>query len=277
MCDVLLRLFLVLMLTECLSSLQLPDLPVALRQAVGLGGPGDAVGEVTVDRNARNRFKSRLQAKGMSTLSPLSSPRHHGVHNGGLGEINRRISDLKVEGGGGAPCSQSIMDLHARLAPPGTTTATPGTTLGTTLADIRRDSNSTVSTYYGSMRSADLGSSRRSSGVSATSNYRRSNLCELSQQKLNFALFCSTGVWRLLPSYPESRGGHAGLPVRPDLSGQLPPLLTAEHLCLRGHSPTWTTGPVFHLQPRSAGELRNNHTYEYPGWIKLKRKYQLAK
>lgn len=139
--------------------MQLPDLPVALRQAVGLG-PGDAAAEVTVDRNARNRFKSRLQAKGMSTLSPLSSPRHHGVANGGIGDINRRISDLKVEGG--APCSQSIMDLHARLAPPGTTS----TTLGTTLADNRRDSNSTVSTYYGSMRSADLGSSRRSSGVS---------------------------------------------------------------------------------------------------------------
>ncbi|KAE8745003.1 hypothetical protein FOCC_FOCC008415, partial [Frankliniella occidentalis] len=144
------------------DELDLPALPVTLRQAVGLGPGGDGVAEVGVDRNARNRFKSRLHAKG------LGSPRHHGG-GGVIGEINRRIGDLKVEGstttnttttGNGA---QHIMDLHARLAPPGTTT--------TALPDNRRDSNSTVSTYYGSMRSADLGSSRRSSGVSAVSSH----------------------------------------------------------------------------------------------------------
>jgi hypothetical protein len=35
----------------------------------------------------------------------------------------------------------------------------------TTTPEIRRDSNSTVSTYYGSMKSSDLESSRRSSQV----------------------------------------------------------------------------------------------------------------
>lgn len=152
-------------LTMTLDPLQLPDLPVALRQAVGLGAGGDGVAEVSVDRNARNRFKPRLHAKG------LGSPRHHGVAAGvagvagGIGEINRRISDLKVEAGStpASPGSPHIMDLHARLAPPGTTN-----TASTTVPDIRRDSNSTVSTYYGSARSADLASSRRSSGVSVS-------------------------------------------------------------------------------------------------------------
>ncbi|KAK3920248.1 Transcriptional activator cubitus interruptus [Frankliniella fusca] len=162
---------------EWVETEELSALPVSLRQAVGIGGSGDGGGlaEVGVERNARNRFKSRLHAKG------LGSPRHHGggVHGGGhggvIGEINRRIGDLKVEGsttttttgsgtGGGGGGTQHITDLHARLAPPGTTT-------GTALPDNRRDSNSTVSTYYGSMRSADLGSSRRSSGVSAVSSH----------------------------------------------------------------------------------------------------------
>lgn len=52
--------------------------------------------------------------------------------NGGLTDINKRITDLKMGGG-----------------------------INT---EIRRDSNSTVSTYYGSMKS-DIESSRRSSQV----------------------------------------------------------------------------------------------------------------
>lgn len=55
---------------------------------------------------------------------------------GNLTELNRRITDLKMAGS------------------------------TNTTAEIRRDSNSTVSTYYGSMKSADLYSSRRSSQVS---------------------------------------------------------------------------------------------------------------
>lgn len=210
---------------------QLPDLPVALRQAVGLG-TGDGVAEVSVDRNARNRFKSRLHAKG------LASPRHHGGHglgghgghglggNIGIGEINRRISDLKVESG--TTGSQNIMDLHARLAPPGTTTGT------TTVPDIRRDSNSTVSTYYGSMRSADLGSSRRSSGVSGLC-YLDGAECPSNlrhpQDPSNRA-HSLAGVRRLLA--PPQASGHARIAVRPDLSGELPPLVAAERLVRLG-------------------------------------------
>ena len=55
--------------------------------------------------------------------------------NMGITELNKRITDLKMAG-------------------------------GNTTAEIRRDSNSTVSTYYGSSKSTDLYSSRRSSQVS---------------------------------------------------------------------------------------------------------------
>lgn len=70
---------------------------------------------------------------------------------GNIGELNRRITDLKMENGAR---QTTLTDLQLRLQP---------------LSEPRRDSNSTVSTYYGSMRSADFGSRRSSqaSGVSA--------------------------------------------------------------------------------------------------------------
>lgn len=187
-------------LTPTLDPLQLPDLPVALRQAVGLGAGGDGVAEVNVDRNARNRFKPRLHAKG------LGSPRHHGVAAGvagGIGEINRRISDLKVEAGStpASPGSPHIMDLHARLAPPGTTN-----TASTTVPDNRRDSNSTVSTYYGSMRSADLGSSRRSSGVSYAGLVKTTVPPAVSLSSYDCFVLTATCVRRCLPSRHISPG-----------------------------------------------------------------------
>lgn len=66
-----------------------------------------------------------------------------------LGDLSRRIIDLKVEGGGRATIQTQIIDLQQ----PNDTTIT-----------TRRDSCSTVSTYYGSMRSGDM--SRRSSQIS---------------------------------------------------------------------------------------------------------------
>ena len=103
---------------------------------------------------SRNRLKGRLNVKGMPSLSPgivgLRGSRITGPQ-GNLGDLNRRITDLKMEGG---TRQTSLSDLQLRLQP---------------LGEPRRDSNSTVSTYYGSMRSADFGSRRSSqaSGVSA--------------------------------------------------------------------------------------------------------------
>lgn len=103
---------------------------------------------------SRNRLKGRLNAKGIPNM-PIGVANMRGIHGvapqGNIGELNKRITDLKMEGGGGGQTRQtSLSDLQLRLQPFG---------------EPRRDSNSTISTYYGSMRSADL-SSRRSSQAS---------------------------------------------------------------------------------------------------------------
>lgn len=104
---------------------------------------------------SRNRLKGRLNAKAMPPLSTgmvgLRGTRIIGPQ-GNIGDLNRRITDLKMEGG--TTRQTSLSDLQLRLQP---------------LNEPRRDSNSTVSTYYGSMRSTDFGSRRSSqaSGVSA--------------------------------------------------------------------------------------------------------------
>lgn len=101
---------------------------------------------------ARNRLKNRLQNKGISALPPLPNITASVRRNITVGDLNRRITDLKMEGG--TQTQTQTVDLQLRL---GTNTIP------------RRDSNSTVSTYYGSMKSTDLGSSRRSSQASAAS------------------------------------------------------------------------------------------------------------
>ncbi|CAL7934114.1 unnamed protein product [Xylocopa violacea] len=136
------------------DDLDIADLPVALRAMVG--GMESQQQQQPPPPTSRNRLKGRLNAKGMSNL-PVSVSGMRGTRGigpqGNIGDLNRRITDLKMEGGG--PARQtSLSDLQLRLQP---------------LNEPRRDSNSTVSTYYGSMKSTDFGSRRSSqaSGVSA--------------------------------------------------------------------------------------------------------------
>ncbi|XP_073971913.1 transcriptional activator cubitus interruptus isoform X1 [Rhodnius prolixus] len=108
------------------QDMDLYDLPAALQAVVGLAPPP------TVSR--LHTMRPKIQNKPTPTLPPL--PSVHGNKrgtNGGLTDLNKRITDLKM----------------------GTQSQT----------EVRRDSNSTVSTYYGSMKS-DIESSRRSSQVS---------------------------------------------------------------------------------------------------------------
>lgn len=107
---------------------------------------------------SRNRMKGRLNAKNIPNM-PIGVANVRGSRGvalqGNIGDLNRRITDLKMEsgGGGGQTRQTSLSDLQLRLQP---------------LGEPRRDSNSTVSTYYGSMKSTDFGS-RRSSQASAVS------------------------------------------------------------------------------------------------------------
>jgi transcriptional activator cubitus interruptus len=83
-----------------------------------------------------------------------------GIH---IGDLPKHFTDLKMDGSKStANVTQTqLIDLQLNLAP-GQTNAQKQMQQ----AILRRDSNSTVSTYYGSMCSGELGSSRRSSQAS---------------------------------------------------------------------------------------------------------------
>jgi hypothetical protein len=87
-----------------------------------------------------------------------------GLH---LSDLPKHFTDLKVEGcrNTGSVTQTQLIDLQLNLAS-GQTNAQKQMQQQ---AILRRDSNSTVSTYYGSMCSGDLGSSRRSSQASQVS------------------------------------------------------------------------------------------------------------
>lgn len=137
------------------EDLGIEDLPEVLRAMVGIGTTDR--GSVTVgSQGSRNRIKLRLQAKSTSTLQPLTTSQPKNI---GIADLNWRITDLKMESGAGQIQSKvPLADLQQRLQP------------SNTQAQIRRDSNSIVSSYYGSMRSADM--SRKSSLTSQASSMR---------------------------------------------------------------------------------------------------------
>ncbi|KAI4471002.1 transcriptional activator [Holotrichia oblita] len=133
------------------EDLEIDDLPVVLRAMVGIGS--DRANVTVNERLLRNKMKTRLQAKPSTTLQPLTTVQRKNI---GIMDLNRGITDLKVEGGTtGPPQTKSqITDLQQRLQSP-----------GNPQVQIRRDSNSTVSSYYGSM-------SRKSSLTSQASSMR---------------------------------------------------------------------------------------------------------
>lgn len=119
----------------------------------GFGQMGDSV--VTpapmIDRNPR-RFKARLSAKGISSLSNIPEINRRNVRQL---DANKRISDLKTE-----PSITSLggTELSPRLQFPPSTTINPNVNANA----VRRDSIcSNASSFYYSMKSADV--SRRSS------------------------------------------------------------------------------------------------------------------
>lgn len=108
---------------------------------VGLGNDRTNTISAMNDRNTRTRMKSRLQTKYISSGTPSILPQQR--RNVVITDLNKRITDLKMEGG---IQNRSQTDPQTKLQ---------------TNTQTRRDSNSTISSYYGSMRSADM--SRKSS------------------------------------------------------------------------------------------------------------------
>ncbi|XP_021960212.2 transcriptional activator GLI3 isoform X1 [Folsomia candida] len=145
------------------------------------GGPGSHHPE---EYYGGRRFRGRMGAKGFAFQPapiPSSIDTHGPRRNLGIENLNRRITDLKMEGppssnnnypSGGASLAAKPPgnDLNPRLPNPHmqTTLKSPPDQSNAT---TRRDSgNSTLSSYYSSMRSDGGQNSRRSSSLSQTSN-----------------------------------------------------------------------------------------------------------
>uniref|UniRef100_A0A182NE10 C2H2-type domain-containing protein n=1 Tax=Anopheles dirus TaxID=7168 RepID=A0A182NE10_9DIPT len=168
------------------EDLEVADLPYVLREMVDLGGPTGAAA-VSARNNPRNRFKNRINNKGSllgsSPLSNIPEMNSQNMHNYGLGELNRKITDLKMEPGV-TPPPQTMTHPSPAIGKTGPTDSTrpslpPASTTTTMMmmnaylnpaaAQNRRDSNnSTTSSSYYSMRSADI--SRRGSQASQQSS-----------------------------------------------------------------------------------------------------------
>ncbi|CAG9864165.1 unnamed protein product [Phyllotreta striolata] len=135
------------------EDLEIDELPVVLRAMVGIGGERGAL--AVTERTPRVRMKHLTKGKPTAIPSVTNQRKN-------IADLNRRITDLKMEGNNTvtAQTKTQLTDLQQRLQPSG----------GITQAQIRRDSNSTVSSYYGSMRSADM--SRKSSLASQASSMR---------------------------------------------------------------------------------------------------------
>lgn len=156
------------------------DLPIVLREMVGLSpgleenyaGMGESVvapGSIIADRSPRSRFKPRLQAKGISSLSNIPEVNRRNMRPL---EINRRISDLKVESGNGI----SLTPLIGTETQTTRLQFTPTNIFNPTANAVRRDSiSSNASSFYYSMKSADV--SRRSSQGKQGDEKKSINVC----------------------------------------------------------------------------------------------------
>ncbi|XP_076263287.1 transcriptional activator cubitus interruptus isoform X2 [Rhynchophorus ferrugineus] len=123
------------------EDLELEELPVVLRALVGGGAAPTGVGP------------PRLR-------KPVGRPRAPALAQRKIADLNTRITNLKMDTITQPQPKTQLTELQQRLQPP----------ISQQQAQIRRDSSSTVSSYYGSMRSADM--SRKSSLASQVSNMR---------------------------------------------------------------------------------------------------------
>ncbi|KAJ9580705.1 hypothetical protein L9F63_024115, partial [Diploptera punctata] len=176
------------------EELELPELHVPVRALVGGGAEP---GNVSADHNS-HRMK-RLQSKGIAPLPPLPniSGSRRGIH---LSDLNKHLPDLKTENSRSTGTVTQTQLIELQL--PGHSSSQKQQA-----AILRRDSNSTVSTYYGSMRSGDLESSRRSSQASQASamSYARSHMQVGSSYDP-----ISAGSSRRSSQLSNTGGGHSG-------------------------------------------------------------------
>lgn len=149
---------------------------------VGPGGGGGVSVMAPMDNSARARFRSRLHNKGGLVQPPSPGNDYMGASSPrsiyGIGELNRRITDLKVDNPSLSPpqtftetSPKHLLDLGQNYAGnnPGCHYQTSTMMQYNQNMNPRRDSNnSTTSSSYYSMKSCDV--SRRSSQQSYTNS-----------------------------------------------------------------------------------------------------------
>ncbi|KAH8256378.1 hypothetical protein KR032_005299, partial [Drosophila birchii] len=149
---------------NCEDDVDVADLPIVLRAMVNIGSGGNGNG----GGNVRQRFRSRLQTKGLCNIP--ESNNHHRVI--GISELNQRITELKME-----PGVTSVSSPNSDILGYADDMSSQNQVNNRNLVlnkqqSLRRDSqNSTSSTYYGSMPS------RRSSQTSQLSSISTMRPC----------------------------------------------------------------------------------------------------
>lgn len=177
------------------------DLPIVLRAMVSLsnssnnsmGTSGGGASSISAG-SMRQRFRSRLQAKGVNLNSPALSNIPEINRTIGIGELNQRITDLKMEPGT-AGATVKFNNENTKSLSPGSTILQTDTqsrlyasnnnptiigNYGINVnSNMRRDSqNSNASTYYCSMQS------RRSSQCSQLSSISTMRPCSYNAGSL---------------------------------------------------------------------------------------------
>ncbi|XP_017072655.1 transcriptional activator cubitus interruptus isoform X2 [Drosophila eugracilis] len=167
---------------NCDDDVDAADLPIVLRAMVNIGSGNDSPSTIGGGVMARQRFRSRLQTKSISSNTVMLCNIPESNRTIGINELNQRITQLKMEPGTTGdikiqiPLNVGIDGLAEDLSQNQTNCRTilnkqnPPNVTSSRQAQIRRDSqNSIASTYYGSMQSRR---SSQSSQVSSISTMR---------------------------------------------------------------------------------------------------------
>ncbi|EDW99283.1 transcriptional activator cubitus interruptus isoform X1 [Drosophila yakuba] len=163
---------------NCDDDVDVADLPIVLRAMVNIGSGNASASAIGGAVLARQRFRSRLQTKGINSSTIMLCNIPESNRTIGISELNQRITELKME-----PCTagdikipmstntaievfpEDLLQNHTTFRNTVLNKQGISTVSGSVQGQFRRDSqNSTASTYYGSMQS------RRSSQSSQVSS-----------------------------------------------------------------------------------------------------------
>ena len=251
--------------------MQVSELPMVLRAMIDFDQTsGGGVSVMNPVEHFSSRFRSRLHNKGGMSLLPSpaspnpseyissSSPRS----NYGIGELNRRITDLKVDHPPAISpphnfmrdSSPKLLELGQNYSPNNPNHYQHSTTLQ--LGQIRRDSNnSTTSSSYYSMKSCDV--SRRSSNQSHTSSVstiRPSNVASAA----NFQNYDPNFFYDPISAGSSRRSSQLSTADNVNYGPPSSQLLSSHLARLQRHSTASS-----HQYPSAAFYHQNSHPYSY--------------